>query len=347
MDLEMRKNMLRCYYANNNSATAAMRQYKRENNLIKDPCSVSSITRMIDKFERTGSLHDEKHGRNSQTDERKETVENIVEDSHAMLSVRRVSQESGIPSTSVFRIMKQALNLKPYRFKMLQSLEDQDYDQRRAFGNWFYQNSGRIKNVLWSDEAYLHLNGDISRYHCRIWSQNNPREFITKPLHPQKICIWIGFTSTFSIKPFFFDGIVTSESYLNMLQNHLRPNLVQKRKLSSTIFQQDGAPSHFATCVRDYLQRTFGAEKVISRGFDAHWPARSPDLSPVDYCFWGTLKARVFHQNPPSSLEQLKQRVEEECGRFTADEFSNAVGDLPHRINLMMQENGKHFEHLL
>ena len=61
---------------------------------------------MIEKFETTGSLHDEKHGRDRQTDERKES-------SHGKLSVRRVSQESGIPLTGVFRIMKQALNLKP------------------------------------------------------------------------------------------------------------------------------------------------------------------------------------------------------------------------------------------
>jgi len=346
MDLEMRKNLLRCYYANNNSSTAAIRQYKRENNLIKDPCAPTSVKRMVEKFERTYSLKDENHGRSSLEGERKELVAGVIQQAGGKTSVRQVGNQLAIPSASVHRIMKGALSLKPFKFKMMQALEPRDYENRMEFGNWFYHNLARIPNIMWSDEAHLHLDGSISRYHCRIWSDDNPRQFLTKPLHPQKVSVWFGFTSKFCLQPYFFDTTINAQNYLEMLQTHVRPGLARLRKLSNTVFMQDGAPAHFSLAVRGYLEETFGADRIISRGCDIPWPPRSPDLTPVDYWFWGTLRARIFHHHPPSTIQQLKQRVVEECARFSPDEFSNAVGDLSPRIELMMGVHGQHFEHL-
>ena len=110
---------------------------------------------------------------------------------------------------------------------------------------------------------------------------------------------------------------------------------------------QDGAPPHFSTAVRSYLKEIFGADNVISRGCNIPWPPRSPDLTPVDYWFWGNLKARVFHLDPPKTLDQLKKKIKEECKKFTPEEFSKGVGDLLLRIKCMMELEGKHFEHLL
>ncbi|CAF5082377.1 unnamed protein product, partial [Rotaria sp. Silwood1] len=50
-------------------------------------------------------------------------------------------------------------------------------------------------------------------------------------------------------------------------------------------------------------------EMLVKRGpFD--WPARSPDLTPCDFFLWGYLKDIVF-QNPPATIIELKQRIEE------------------------------------
>jgi hypothetical protein len=35
--------------------------------------------------------------------------------------------------------------------------------------------------------------------------------------------------------------------------------------------------------------------RIISSGI---WPARSPELHPCDFYFWGYLKGRVYHNNP-------------------------------------------------
>ena len=110
-----------------------------------------------------------------------------------------------------------------------------------------------MTKIFWSDEAYIHLNGDFSRYHCRIWSESNPHKFITKPLYSLKVSVLVGFTADFCVEPFFFDENVSLESYLEMLQHHLLPQLDHKRKLSSVMFMQDGAPAHFSVKVRQVL----------------------------------------------------------------------------------------------
>ena len=94
-------------------------------------------------------------------------------------------------------------------------------------------------------------------------------------------------------------------------------------------------------------EATLGADHVISRGCERNWPSRSPDLTPVDYWFWGTLKARAFHYQSPRSLEHLRQRIQEECSRVTVEELRNAIASFPHPVDLMLQSGGRHFEDVL
>ena len=93
---------------------------------------------------------------------------------------------------------------------------------------------------------------------------------------------------------------MTTESYIQVLE-HVSAFLRSKRKLPTTIFQQDGAPPNFSTTVRDFLTRTF-RDRVIGRGFDIPWPARSPDLTPLDYWYWSVLKDRIYSSGQPAYI---------------------------------------------
>ena len=44
----------------------------------------------------------------------------------------------------------------------------------------------------------------------------------------------------------------------------------------------DGAPPHFNRVARQFLNQHF-ANKWIDRGDSIAWPARSPDLNPLDF----------------------------------------------------------------
>ncbi|EFN65845.1 hypothetical protein EAG_02386, partial [Camponotus floridanus] len=88
---------------------------------------------------------------------------------------------------------------------------------------------------------------------------------------------------------------VTSESYCDLLQNHL-PALLEDVPLhirKEMWFQQDGAPPHFAiitiAIIRQFLNEKFG-NKWIGRKGPRQCPPQSPDLTPLDFFLWGYVK---------------------------------------------------------
>jgi len=58
-------------------------------------------------------------------------------------------------------------------------------------------------------------------------------------------------------------------------------------------FQNDGVPPHSLHEVKNFLNYRFPG-RWIGRGSPHNWPARSPDLSPLDYCVWGWMKELVY-----------------------------------------------------
>lgn len=71
-------------------------------------------------------------------------------------------------------------------------------------------------------------------------------------------------------------------------------------------FQQDGAPAHYHHQVRQYLDNWMGNRWIGRRGPVA-WPARSPDLTPLDFFSVGLRKAGSVQRNPYHSGKHEKQ----------------------------------------
>ena len=69
-------------------------------------------------------------------------------------------------------------------------------------------------------------------------------------------------------------------------------------KLVSKISQQDGAPPHWDSHVRRFLDATF-PNRWIGRDGPTPWPPRSPDITPLDSLFWGHVKDKVFSTPVP------------------------------------------------
>ena len=99
-------------------------------------------------------------------------------------------------------------------------------------------------------------------------------------------------------------------------------------------FQQDGAPPHFSIQARDFISSQLLPERVIGRGFDLRWPARSPDLSPLDFYLWATLKACVYHTYIPANL---KRTIIQEVDALNTDELRRAVHNMRSRCELIIQ----------
>lgn len=111
------------------------------------------------------------------------------------------------------------------------------------------------------------------------------------------------------------------------------------------VFEQEGAPLHYALPVPQYLDQRFPGQWIGRRGA-IEWPARSPDLSPLDFFLWGHLKNKIY-ATQPTSLEDLRQRIVNECRQITSQVLQNVRQRFEQNMYYCMQAGGGHFQHLL
>jgi len=99
------------------------------------------------------------------------------------------------------------------------------------------------------------------------------------------------------IGPVILDDRMTGQNCLGFLQNEL-PKQLEDVPLATRIamyFQHDGAPSHYTRHVMQHLSDTF-PKRWIGCGSTINWPPRSPDLTPLDFCFGGLMKSEVYRK---------------------------------------------------
>ncbi|XP_025198467.1 uncharacterized protein LOC112596862 [Melanaphis sacchari] len=109
---------------------------------------------------------------------------------------------------------------------------------------------------------------------------------------------------------------------------------------------QDGAPAHNAIIVRQYLNDQFGNNWMGTNG-SIPWPARSPDLTPLDFFLWGHLKT-VVYADPPINLQHLKQKITEACSKLTKEQITAASQDeVNRRLQSCLLNNGENFEQFI
>jgi inhibitor of nuclear factor kappa-B kinase subunit alpha len=345
--------IVQCYYASNKSSTAATRMFQTQRGLHVRPFHPTAVSRIVAKFETTGSIANRPKKRKSLVND-EPTVSEVAkilrreqESGNVTCSTTQLATLTGYSQSTVCRILKKKLRMRPYRMKIVQQLLPGDLKQRLKFSQWFLHqmelSDDFLPRVLWTDEAYVHLNGYINTKNCIIWGTEKPSNKVQKPLHPQKVLVWCGFTADFILTPFFIDGNLNGCQYVTMLRNHVLPQLRKKRRMSSTIFQQDGAPPHIAREVKELLLAHFGENRVISRHFVQPWPARSPDLNPADFWLWGWLKDSLSKEQF-NNLEELKSAIKSRLLSVPKTILPKVSRNFVERLHSVIGCHGNHIE---
>ena len=239
------------------------------------------------------------------------------------------------------------LKLKPYRPRLLQALNDDDLDRRIEFCEWLLQESSHdpsvLDRILWTDEAIFQANGRVNRYNCVHWSDTNPHLVIEQELNVLRVAVWVGIWSNGVIDPFFFDGNVTGEKYLEMLEHIILPQLGQQPVIRKMIRQQDGAPAHYSTVVREFSDDNFSI--WIGRRGTIDWSLRSSDLMPCDFSLWWIIKDRVYAPCP-RTIDQLKNLIVSEIRALNnATDLCSAIcHSVMDHCKICIERNGEQFE---
>ncbi|ERL94484.1 hypothetical protein D910_11761 [Dendroctonus ponderosae] len=81
--------------------------------------------------------------------------------------------------------------------------------------------------------------------------------------------------------------------------------------------------------------------RIISRLSDVNWPARSCDLTPLDFFLWGYEKDRVYADNP-QTLEQLKANIREVTTEILPVMCRKVIQNCLKRIEACRRSRGGH-----
>lgn len=159
--------------------------------------------------------------------------------------------------------------------------------------------------------------------------------------------------------PYFIDGTLTREKYLDLLQNHLPemivnlPPHINKDKL---IFHQDGHPAHTSLAVKQHLRTMFGNRLIwVDRFADPEegplppWPARSPDETPLDFFLWGHIKDKICLPDIlPRDAVEMRERIRQECARLNPRKILNScTHGVEKRLKLTIEKGDGHIQQYL
>lgn len=323
------------------SVTAVQRAFRTRFKSRSAP-SFTTIKDIAKKFESTGSVQDLPRKGKGETEFRK-TVRKQVQthiESNCQLSLNDVHPNTDGSRSTVYRVLKEDLGLKPYRFKERQKLQEADKPKRLAFAQWFLDRPADTEMlIIFSDEAYFQLTPSNNPQNNRMWLPVQPNVTIQQPLHDDQVLVWCGISGSRIYGPYFFESTVNQHNYLAMLQNFLWPKVLRTEGYKSLYFQQDGAPPHKAIIVQEWLKDKF-KDRFIAKH---QWPPRSPDLNPCDFFLWGYLKELVYSPLP-RNLDELRANIETAIKSIKTETLEKVAKNFEKRCIAVISAKGGHIE---
>ena len=119
--------------------------------------------------------------------------------------------------------------MKPYKLQVVQAITAADKRKRKQF---YVDMKEKLEEdefnerLVFSDEATFHTNGKVNRYNVRIWGEENPHVTTEHERDSPKVNVFCAISKNHVHGPFFFEGNVTGDVYLWMLQNWLMDELI-------------------------------------------------------------------------------------------------------------------------
>lgn len=143
--------------------------------------------------------------------------------------------------------------------------------------------------------------------------------------------VWLGFCATGKLNLAFTSCKMNSADYMEVLNSCLLPFKAKYRR-KKFVFQQDNASIHTSSATKAW----FDSRKIEL----LWWPARSPDLNPVEN-IWGILVRRIYADGKQyNSVAELKVAVSEAWENFEMGIIKNLVGSMPNRIFQVIERAG-------
>lgn len=230
-------------------------------------------------------------------------------------STRRAGRIFGINHTAVHQVLKRNRQ-HPFSVTKVQALKPEDLPRRAAYANWALEKIREdphfLENIVWTDESLFCRNSMWNRRVVHHWAPKIRNPHVGRELSHQtrwSVNVWAAIRGNDIIGPVFIDGNLNAGRYLEILNGPVSRYMDQLPLAQNvqTWYQHDGAPPHIAIQVRNRLNQIFPNQWIGRFSRDA-WPPRSPDLTPLDFFFWGWVKQLVF-KTESRTREELVERI--------------------------------------
>ncbi|GFX11403.1 transposable element Tcb2 transposase [Trichonephila clavipes] len=204
----------------------------------------------------------------------------------------------------------------------------------REHHNWTEQDWA---SVLFSDESRFSLSSDCRRQ--LIWRESGtayrPENIQEKDRYPTcSIMVWAGIMINGRTRLHVVaNGTMTDQRYVDeVLLPHVR--LFRGAVGDKFDFMDDNATCHRTLAVQDCLDSA-GIQRLV-------WPARSPDLNPIENV-WDALGRQVAGRNyPPTNKKTLIRALTEEWDKLPQQLLDNVVQSMVRRVECCITLHGGH-----
>lgn len=198
--------------------------------------------------------------------------------------------------------------------------------------------------VVFSDEVLIFRVGGGRRgsvWRPKGWPLDESRMDPTAVNGGGFVKVWMAICRDGVLAYHFYTGHFSSKTYLTMIAEHLLPRAKAYFGGRPWVFQQDNASFH----------ASHRSLRALTRLGEHHnftllvWPARSPDLSPIEN-FFSILKSEVVDRdNPARSLEELSTRIEDAIATYLQPHggptFHRLYDSMPQRIQETIAGHGR------
>lgn len=280
-------------------------------------------------------------------------TENVLQyfEDQPKTSLRQSARHFQVHHRTVHRIIKRE-KWHPFKFIKVHTLLERDKLIRLNYCQWLLnkieEDSDFLSQICWTDESTFTRNGMWNQHNLHHWAPKNQNPRVWRESAHQyrfSVNVWAAIHGDNIIGPVFIDGGLTGERFVNLLNDTVSEytNNLNVHRYQRMWYQLDGAPAHSVITARQWLNNTFG-EQWIGRFGPRRWPARSPDLTPLDFFLWGCIKNDVYAENV-DSVEQLRHRIINAFEKLremalSDNLFSNVRENMKRRLALCIRQQG-------